>query len=334
MQLRKVLERLLAVAAVLLLVPLHVAAQDDDVIDDPFANYDSEELFGEEIKEPDWIPSLRFGIGVMHHQGLGVLTTPGWDVNGDGDKLDANEQPGIQTFAGRVDLLGTARTAYDGPPFSFGAEIMGPPFEDVIGDMRLFVTGGVRDMLEGNTAVVRKNDEPPSSLVGSSLRTQGKFKIDRWYEVGVGAAFQLPIEGFNIKLKPSVNWMVMDFTYTSFLVQAIQNNPGTPTPVNINFPRTDERSDTNHLIAPRIELDGEIYRAGPISVGVYGLIETQIVIAGDTEHQAIAFSCAGNGPNGCANIDGSAGVLQFDYDRDSIIYYGGAGIRISWVGGP
>jgi len=337
MQLRKVSVRLLVVAVALLL-PLHAIAQDEDVIDDPFADYDAEELFDETVKEPDWIPSLRAEIGINHHQGLGVLSTPRrtLDLNGDGDFVDPGEYDfpaGIDNISGnRASLSGTSHTAVDGASLGGGLEIMGPAFEDVIGDMRLFVVGGFRDMLEGNTAVVRAQTQPPPfDIAQAQVRTKGKFLIDKWYYAGLGAAFQLPIEGFNIKLKPSLNYTYIDGQFTSFLVQEVLNMPSGNTP---DFPRQTEVGVINHAITPRIEVDAEVYKQGPIAVGLFAMFETQLIVAGDTEHEATVLSCYDDGPAECANVDGSAGALVFQYDRDPIIYYGGIGIRMSWVGGP
>ncbi|MEE3330058.1 MAG: hypothetical protein VX246_04240 [Myxococcota bacterium] len=337
MQLRKVSVRLLVVA-VALLFPLHAIAQDEDVIDDPFADYDAEELFDETVKEPDWIPSLRAEIGVSHHQGLGVLSTPRrtLDLNGDGDFVDPGEYAfaaGIENISGnRAILFGTDQIAVDGASFGAGIEIMGPAFEEVIGDMRIFVVGGIRDMLEGNTAVVRAQTQPPPfDIASAQVRTRGKFLIDKWYYGGMGAAFQLPIEGFNIKLKPSLNYMYIDGQFTSFLVQEVLNLPSGQ---NQDFPRQKEVGVINHAITPRIELDAEVYKQGPIAVGLFAMFETQLIVGGPTKHEATVLSCFDDGPAECANVDGSRGALVFEYDRDSIIYYGGIGIRMSWVGGP
>lgn len=338
MQLRKVSVRLLVVA-VALLFPLHAVAQDEDVIDDPFADYDVEELFDETVREPDWIPSLRVEIGVSHHQGLGVLSTPRrtLDLNGDGDFVDPGEYDyaaGIDNISGkRAVLVGTNQTAVDGASLGGGIEIMGPPFEDVIGDMRIFVVGGMRDMLEGNTSVVRAQTQPPPfDIAKAQVRTKGKFLIDKWYYAGLGLAFQLPIEGFNIKLKPSLNYMYIEGQLTSFLVQGILNLPGGIS--NGDYPRQMEVGVVNHALTPRIELDAEVYKQGPIAVGVFAMFETQLIVGGDTQHEATVLSCFGDGPAECANVDGSAGALVFQYDRDPIIYYGGIGLRLSWVGGP
>ena len=367
MQLRIGSKRLLLLAVALVL-PLHAVAQQDvDLADDPFGpSYDADAVFDDSVKEPDWIPSLRLDLGITHHQGLGIVDTPAIDTDLDGmlecppnetqnpsrgNNNNHPECPGIRNInGGRIALFGTNRTAVDGATLGFGAELMGPPFENVIGDMRLLVVGGIRDMLEGNTSVVRTQ----ANRLNVNVRIKGKFLIDKTYYAGIGGAFQLPIEGFNVKLKPSINWVKVDSQVTPFLVQGLVVGGKA---IN-NFPRQNEVPITNHGIAPRLELDAEVYRNGPISVGLFGLFEVQYLISGPLKHTETVTSCFGHendqvesppgsgtfvpapctqipphGPNDPPSAD-NAGVVKFDYDRDPGIYYGGVGLRVSWMGGP
>lgn len=360
MQLPKVWERLLVVA-VALLVPLCAAAQADadDVADDPFGP--SEALFDEGVKEPDWIPSLRLDIGIVHHQGFGMLTTPSVDADRDGIDLNGPgsnecpsatpnptilhpECPGIVTVANRREILvGTSRTAVDGATLGVSFELLGPPIEELIGDMRVLFVGGFRDMLEGNTAVVRAQGQTPQA---NRVRAKGKFLIDKMYYAGIGSSFQLPVEGYNVKFKPSINWVMAESQVTPFLVQQVLVS-SSATGTNNDFPRQNEVGLTNQGIAPRVELDAEVYRQGPISVGVFASFEVQYFLSGPLTHSERVTSCLNHGddlPVPCANVPKQGpndppttdhqGTLQFDYDRDPLLYYGAVGLRMSWMGGP
>ena len=243
MQLPRVWERRLLVAVALLL-PLHAGAQGGaDPLDDPFGpSYDADELFDDGIHEPDWIPSLRLDLGILHHQGLAVLTTPGVDTDRDGiddcgtpSPTNLNpECPGINTVSSRREIMtATDRTAVDGPVLGFSFELMGPPIEQIVGDMRLLAVVGYRDLLEGNTAVARAQVNNPQAR---GLRAKGKFLIDSMYYAGIGTSFQLPVEGYNLKLKPSINWVMMDAVVTPFLVQQVVTD-ASASGINNNFPR-------------------------------------------------------------------------------------------------
>jgi hypothetical protein len=124
------------------------------------------------------------------------------------------------------------------------------------------------------------------------------------------------------------------------LIQSVQV---TANDFDEQFTRTAEQASTNHGIAPRIELDAEIYRDGPLSIGFYLALDFLVVLAGPLEQQIDVASCFGDGGGltPCSRIDTpgtrdfqSSGILSYQLARDRLTYQGTAGLRFSWMGGP
>ena len=349
MQLRNASKRLL-VAAVTLLLPLHAAAQDDgELIEEPIQEYDPTVLFEDGPDEPDWIPSLRFGLGV-NHQGvdssLDTLPFPdgSFVTDTDGNMYFNGILRGLdgsRSFVGPRD----GANPLGGPSLSIGFEIMGPPIESVIGEPRVFVGFEYRDQLEGKTATVRDQTGPPaipgvdSQPQTRRIRAKGNAEQLNWMLAGLGTAFQLPIEGYNVKLKPSVNYFYSRTEVEALLIQPIRVASGE---FNNFFPQTTLEEVTNHGIAPRLELDAEIYRDGPLAFGFFIAVDFLYIVGGPVKHIVDTNGCFGDGASAtpCSRVDDpndplyrTSGTLRYELERDRLSYQGIAGIRVSWMGG-
>ena len=117
-------------------------------------------------------------------------------------------------------------------------------------------------------------------------------------------------------------------------------------------------AEDNQGIAPRIELDAEIYREGPFAIGFYLSVDFLVILSGPLQHSNRVNSCFNDGEqlpqcvrvndptnlppvgptgrpeyDGTTNYFGSSGSLKFDFDRDRVTYQGSAGLRFSWMGG-
>jgi len=337
MQLRIVSKRLLG-AAVMLLLPLQAAAQsDDDILDVEIREYDAEALFDDGPAEPDWIPSLRIGLGVYSQSIDGEISNPAL-VNSSG----VQHLPGIRRINGRSLVETTGGNPIDGPWITAGLEMMGPPISEVVRPFFLFE---YRDSLEGSSTVIREQSRPPPpSELRSRVRIKGNFAQKDWFLAGLGLAIQLPIEGRNVKLKPSINWFYTRGKQLTELIQPVTLDPNTGDP---QFKVQDSTSVSNHGIAPRIELDAELYREGPFSVGFFIALDFMVILSGDRQSIVDAESCfgdaflTGNPPMRCRNLSdptnprfGESGTARFDLKRDRVTYGGAAGIRLSWMGGP
>jgi len=376
MQLRNVSKRLLA-AAVTLFLPLQVAAQaTQGPAEEKIREYDANAQFDQELAEPDWIPSLRLGLGV-NHQGVAsnLKTLPFTDrisgfaheegivrgpFNPEGPRATQPDEGCVLPFCPPLSFLGPidGSNPVDGPSIAGGFEIMGPAIEDLLGKPRPFFVFDYRDQLRGSIATVREqtrfdnnrpvgcensfciDEEPNNKRIVAEGNVDQKF----WLLAGVGTAFQLPIAGYNLKLKPSLNYFYSRSVVQSILTQGIRESP-TADPLTQNL--TAEEHVTNHGIAPRIEFDAEIYRDGPLSIGFFLAVDFLMILSGPLDHQVDTPSCFIQSQNfedadiSCARISDpndpafqSSGVLSYTLERDRLTYQGTAGLRFSWMGGP
>ena len=361
MYLRNVSKRWLVAAATLLL-PLPVFAESTEgPDDDPIRDYDADAQFDNELPEPDWIPSLRLAIGVNSQTVTnGSLSTlPFVDFGGVPHEEGIRRTGNCETIAtGCVTPVGSnGNNPIDGPSIGFGFEIMGPTIESLWGKPRPFVVLTYRDQLEGATAIVRDQSGPPGTALDPTPQNQGilargSVTQQNWILAGIGAAFPLPIEGYNVKLKPSINYFRSQLEIEPKLIQPVKVSSQS-TPRLSQFIKVAEE---NQGIAPRIELDAEIYREGPFSVGFYLSLDFLVILSGPLKHSNRVNSCFNDGEQSprCARVDdptnlppegpdgqpvydgtnyyGTSGTLQFNFDRDRVTYQGSAGLRFSWMG--
>jgi len=329
MQLRKVSKRLL-VAVVALLLPLHVAAQsgedafldddgglDEDLLEEPVVEEEAMGLGEDPFAEPDWVTSLRLSFGI--------------DVQGARANTDAAN---VTTLGGRVSFIGTSNFPADGAAVGGGLEIMGPPIGLLPGKPRPFLSAGLRDQVEGFTTIGREQSR------GSRTSTRIRLKLDlaneRWYFAGLGLAFRLPFDSFNIKFKPSVGWVMLRSMARGRLIQPTILADGRSS--NSDFVRDVLVQQDQHGIVPKVEFDAEVYRRGPIAVGLFAEVEGQYFLTGEFDQRFASRSCGGRITN-CAIVDATPatdpapfGEAQFRLRKDKYIIYGGVGLRVSWLG--
>jgi len=367
MYLRNVSKRWLIVAATLVL-PLNALAQSTDTAstaepdDDEIQEYNANALFDENRKEPDWIPTLRFAMGVNSQSvtSASLGTDPFTDFTGVFHEQGIRRSGDCSSPQGCVTPIGTNGTnPIDGPTLGLGFELMGPAIESVWGKPRPFFVFEYRDQLEGFTTIVRDQTGPPPTDLDPTpslrrMRAKGNVDQQYWLLAGIGAAFPLPIEGYNVKLKPSINYFYSKLELEPLLIQPVLTSAAAESTI-AQFTREIEH---NQGIAPRIELDAEIYRQGPFSVGFYLALDFLVILSGPTKHSTSANSCFndGLGTPRCGRVDdpsnvpplgpggepvydgqnyyGTSGTLRFDVSRDRMTYQGSAGIRLSWMGGP
>ena len=360
MYLRNVSKRWLIVAATLVL-PLNALAQSTDTAstaepdDEKIQDYNANVLFDENRKEPDWIPTLRFAMGVNSQAvtSASIGTEPFTDFDGD------EWSQGIRRSGGVTPIGTKGSNPIDGPTLGVGFEFMGPVIESAWGKPRPFLVFEYRDQLEGFTTIVRDQTGPPPTDLDATpslrrMRAKGNVDQQYWLLAGIGAAFPLPIEGYNVKLKPSINYFYSKLELEPLLIQPVLTSAAAESTI-AQFTR---KIEDNQGIAPRIELDAEIYREGPFSVGFYLALDFLVILGGPTKHSTCVNSCYNDGleiPR-CGRVDdpsnlppigpggdpvydgqnyyGTSGTLRFDVERNRMTYQGSAGIRLSWMGGP
>lgn len=354
-------------AAVTLLLPLHAFAEPTESSDDEaIQEYNAGALF-EDRPEADWIPSLRLAIGVNTQsvESGALSTAPFTDFTGFFHEEGIRRSGTCGTPKGCVTPLGSpGQNPIDGPSLGIGFEIMGPSIDAVWGKPRPFVVFEYRDQLQGFTTITRDQTGPPPTPLDPTpeLRRmfgKGNFDQQNWFLAGAGVAFPLPIEGYNIKLKPSINYFRSNAEFEVLLVQAVAVTAANE---ERRLGRFSRDTVINQGIAPRIELDAEIYREGPFAVGFYLALDFLYILSGPVSHSIGANSCYNDGlPDtlespSCSRVDdptnlpptgpggepvydgqnyyGTSGKLRFDMKRSRLTYQGSAGLRFSWMGGP
>jgi hypothetical protein len=235
--------------------------------------------------------------------------------------------------------------------FRIGGGLMGPMFENLPGRPRLFVQGGVGFNAYSSDRVFEIDDpdvrfEPeagidkyqrlgagnrvlPEGFEGQGSRLDADFQDPSWY-AGLGIAFSVPTSGgLLFYIKPSVQYSAEEIDFTGKLKTVYEDPPGedpppcTPEPCtggpytrdfkislsNANF------STTDHSIGPGLEVAMAFRSVGPIRISLFGQVRALWLVSGTTN----SFT----DPNG---------VASYRVERDDVVFKGGAGVRLSWVG--
>jgi hypothetical protein len=288
----------------------------------------------EEFSEPAWIPSLEVGA-----QGFG------YDV--DGTIVDHN---------GPSSWSGTGSESVNQLVFRIGGELMGPMFEDLPGRPRLFVQGGAGfSTFSGEEVFELKkpdiDDEPETSIEnyhrsgagknyypidfkGQGSRLSAKFQDPSWY-AGLGIAFSVPTPGgLLFYIKPSVQYSVQEIDFVGMLTTVVETSPlGTVDPdpcgTDIDLPpclrtfdvrrsnkdATVNFSTTDHSVGPGLEVAMAFRSTRPIRFSLFGQVRALWLVSGTT--------------NSFTDADGFA---SYSIERDGLVFKGGVGVRLSWVG--
>jgi hypothetical protein len=292
----------------------------------------------EEFSEPAWIPSIDVGFeGFRYDVDTTILNLMNPDLDDPQSWSDAQ--------GGSVNQL----------VIRIGAELMGPMFEDLPGRPRLFVQGGAGFSMFSGEDVFKLSEpnvafEPedgiakyytngpqgqdfPFDFKGQGSWFNAKFQNPSWY-AGLGIAFSLPTSGeLLFYIKPSVQYSVheIDFTGRWTAVEDTSppgtvdppwpcDDPNAPDCTFGPFVRTFEihesnakLSTTDHSVGPGLEVAMAFRSTRPIRISLFGQVRALWLVSGTTN----SFT------------DGDA---SYRIERDGLVFKGGAGVRLSWVG--
>ncbi len=321
-------------AALVALLFFAIPVQADEIEPEPKPVPDvlSEE---EEFSEPAWIPSLEVGFeGFRYDVDTTILNLRNPDLDDPESWSDAQGESVNQLV------------------FRIGGELMGPMFEDLPGRPRLFVQGGVgfsafsgEDVFE--LGIPDVDDEPelgiskyytngpqgqefPFDFKGQGSWFNANFQSPSWY-AGLGIAFSLPTSGgLLFYIKPSVQYSVQEIDFTGrFKVVEDTSPPGTVDPkpcgtlqdppvaclltFEVHRPNDAKLSTTDHSVGPGLEVAMAFRPVGPIRISLFGQVRALWLVSGTTN----SFT------------DGEA---SYRIVRDGLVFKGGAGVRLSWVG--
>jgi len=318
-------------AALVALLFFAIPVQADEIEPEPVPDVVSDE---EEFSEPAWIPSLDVGVEGFRYDIDATIVD-----HSDPFSWSQAQSESVNQFVFRI-----------------GGELMGPMFEDLPGRPRLFVQGGAgfsafsgEDFLvlkkpdlafEPETGIANyESDGPgrnyfPLDFKGQGSRLGARFQDPSWY-AGLGIAFSVPTPGgLLFYIKPSVQYSLQEIDFVGLLTTVVETSPpGTVDPVlcgtaidrppclrTFEVRRSNEDaianfSTTDHSIGPGLEVAMALRPAGPIRISLFGQVRALWLVSGTT----ISL----------LNADGFA---SYNIERDGLVFKGGVGVRLSWVG--
>jgi len=315
-------------AALVALLFFAIPVQADEIEPEPVPDVVSDE---EEFSEPAWIPSLDVGVEGFRYDIDATIVD-----HSDPFSWSQAQSESVNQFVFRI-----------------GGELMGPMFEDLPGRPRLFVQGGAgfsafsgEDFLvlkkpdlafEPETGIANyESDGPgrnyfPLEFKGQGSRLGARFQDPSWY-AGLGIAFSVPTSGeLLFYIKPSIQYSLQKIDFVGKLKTVYEPHPRfvdppypcEPKPCtdgpwlrifevresNANF------STTDHSIGPGLEVAMAFRSTRPIRISLFGQVRALWVVSGTT--------------NSFTDADDFA---SYRIERDGLVFKGGVGVRLSWVG--
>lgn len=260
-----------------------------------------------------WIPSLAIGADI---QTLDASATVASDLRGvfpdDRNFLSANPtlsgeilSPALATLPGRPRLF-----AHVGWQWGWLA----------IEDERFVVQEGSPGEIVFQTSTT-PTDPPPELVDGQGSEVDLHIR-NGWY-AGLGTSFVVPIAGFQLRIKPSIDYYQQDVRYTGILSNVTCNITlvggqrrcvkNTYAVQQINA----DKDQTLNAVGPRLGLEVEVAQLGPLAWNLFGegfgywyLGDHSVDFSGQSGSDTASFS---------AKVDSTVAGASF-------------GVRVSWRG--
>jgi hypothetical protein len=268
-----------------------------------------------------WIPALKFGFDLVSTEGEGSLANTIRDPFAEiGQNADCS---GVCVLSGSD----TIRTSI----LSVGLELAGPALLDGGGGPRPFLHGGYQFWrIKDGFDITREGDPRaeiappnvfnPDTILPQDMKGQGtllQYVSDGSWWAGVGVAWPVSLGVLEspIWIKPSLDYFGMAGTVRG-RVKHVTGELGDLE----NFEVIDvnaEESTTYHGLGPRLALDAELTRMGPVGVNMYFEVLVYWLLSDRDTSFAASFP---------------EGDVAVEYEMDQLVLGGGAGLRLSWLG--
>jgi hypothetical protein len=243
----------------------------------------------------------------------------------------ASDPNAVENFAN------SRNTSIDGFSLPLSAQLLAPPFESLPGSPRPFVQAGYYFFLSDEFDTLAADGPQPedfNKLRTDPTRPQSRLRIEllgepksRWF-AGFGAAFRLPVDTYEVYLKPSVNYAEERIDVTGQITSTVADPPPIPTPTGqVEFSKTNAFVDSQVVreISLGLGLDVLIGKLGPMGVGLAFDLFASFPVDGGKTRFVVANPCDKGGCN-------PAGSGAFSADVGQTQFLGSVGLRLSWLG--
>jgi hypothetical protein len=233
------------------------------------------------------------------------------------------------------------RDHVDGAAIPFTLELLAPAFlPELLGVPRPFVEASYSWPQESNSQVARASSGgiTPNNLVLDLPRMQLDVKLRHLWSTGIGVAFATELGGYPLEIRPSIHYFGQQATLTMRSQHAGHKNanfpPDPPNDVRSNSVVTSATKDeVYHGVGPRLALDVEIGRRGPIAFHLISGIYFAY-FPGDVEHlqkglvKGPTAGLGGNPPFTPEPIGSDTYEFKFSRWQPG----GSIALRVAWVG--
>ncbi len=278
---------------------------------------------------PYWVPSLGIGAGIQSREIDASIDAILFDGTLAATRIvpcGSSANPPLP--GGYCDLSSAENRALDGGALDVSAQLLGPPLESVFLRPRPFLFGRF-DLAFDSRTVAEKGSNPSSfedNLQEADIRTRLRGNPEYFWYVGGGVALQMPIEWTPVFVKIGAHYMQDRVDVTG----QIDRSQGAGTLTTTEF--TDEL--TTPGVGPSLGLEAQIARFGPVSLDFVADVLFSFPLSGTHSQFGVEQPTFGGDPPRCS-VNPVAGCLEpadFNYDADSVHYFGVAALRFSWIG--
>jgi hypothetical protein len=261
-----------------------------------------------------WVPAISGWGGVFYQSS---------DVDGTSSSPD------------RADLHGNASMLYSG--LALSTELMTPKLLEVPGAPALFMHGGVQFAFSPGWNVDKEGSAgkievpltpiggfpPPGGVSGTGTTAREEAKVYN-YAAGIGVAFEFPLAGRMLRIRPSFEYRHDEIDYRLRFVDA-QALVGTVCPCGIARVSIREQR-AFHSIGPGIELEMDAMRAGPIMLTLFASGRFYHLLGEDETRLAESNGVYSPPVPGFEPV-----AVESTFQRDPWTIQAGVGIRFRWL---
>ena len=319
-----------------LTVVLHAASAEDpaDEFGDGVGVSGTDEENEDAIDWSQWTPSVAVEMGFFSHDTDNSIdfcsTHTEFKSKPLGNDCPRIKFPGLGVKSFTTPVRDNSSTTVDMASIPISFELLGPELKPLWLKPRPFVYAGYAFPREGTTQLSVASPEgltPCSPNPGQPPCDTNAFlrsKLDWYWFAGVGMAFEFPLWDYNVQIKPAFGYLEERLKTTAEF-RELARVAG-----SIQFIRNiQETDDSLRGIGPRLGLDVELGRRGPIAISIV----SHAMLAFILNDRSFEFEKITN--DGLPDPNFPLPRLRDDpwetkYDNWNVT--AGIGLRFSWVG--